>query len=122
MLEVETRVNKISLPLELDPDFGSQYPNNVEGFVVTVRNTLDVYEFILLMPPIDDDVEMTSLVRDVMLSFLEPADKYDIRDLSDIDVALFEKFSLPVLCFHPDSTQSDKISFFWQIPPRDLMC
>jgi hypothetical protein len=122
MLEVETRVHKISLPLELDPDFGSQYPNNVEGFVVTVRNTRDVYEFILLMPAIDDDAEMTSLVQDVMHSFLESSDKYDLRDLSDIDVALFEKFSLPVLCFHPDSVLSDKISFFWQIPPRDLMC
>lgn len=121
MLEVDTRVQKIPLPVELDPDFGDQYPSNVEGFLVTVRNTFDVYELILLMPSIDDDIEMANLVSDVMQNFLEPSDKYEIRDLNDIDVALFEKFSLPVLCFHPNSVQSDKISFFWQIPPRSLM-
>ena len=123
MLNIDTRVQKIPLPVELDPDFGNQRPENVQGFVINVKNRLSfyTYKFILLMPPIECDTELEELIKDVMKRFLETRDKYTIRDLSDEDVNFFESKPTPILSFHPDSLLDDKISFYWQTPPRHLM-
>lgn len=120
---IDTRVQKIPLPLELDPDFGNQRPENVQGFVINVKNkfSFNSYEFILLMPETECDIELEELIGDVMKRFLEAKDRYTIRDLDDNDVAFFENQPLPVLCFHPNSLLDDKISFYWQTPPKHLM-
>lgn len=122
MLDIDTRVRKIALPLELDPDFGDQHPEDVKGFVIDVitRNNRE-YTLILLMPEVEDDIELEELIFDVLKRFLEPKAKYTIRDLDDEDVVYFENNPLPVLSFHPSSLLDDKICFYWQIPPKHLM-
>lgn len=122
MIELDTRVRKIALPLELDPDFGDLAPENVQGFVLDVLTRKNrEYSLILLMPMIECDEELEELISEVLMRFLERRAKYTIRDLDDEDVEIFKDLQIPVLSFHPASLADEKICFYWQIPPRHLM-
>lgn len=125
MLAIDSRVFKMHLPVELDPDFGNLKPDKGHGFVVTVfKKTKEgkkrKYEFILLIPDTDiPDEDLECLLDGVAETFLERNEEYRIRDLTDEDVDEYTK-DTPVLSFHPKSVYDEKIGFFWQKPPHHL--
>jgi len=121
MFGSNTRIREIQLPLEYDPDFGEKAPMLSDGFSVSVYNRKYKYDFILLLPNVDCDDELQTLIEDVVNHFLDSSDKYLIRDLEDEDVEIFLDTPMPVLCYHPASIFEDKISFYWQYPPKHLM-
>lgn len=121
ILNLDTRVQEIHLPVEYDPDFGTQRPQDVVGFVVTSYSATSHFDFILLMPNVDDDDELNALIQDVMSSFLPEQRKYTLRDIDDEDVVLFEKKYTPLLSFVPESLMDDRICFYWQFPPKHRM-
>jgi hypothetical protein len=121
MLGSNTRIREIPLPLEYDPDFGKKSPIVADGFVISVYNRKYKYDFILLLPNLDCDDELQILTDAVVKHFLDPTDNYLLRDLADEDVEMFLNTPIPVLCYHPASIFEDKISFYWQYPPKHLM-
>lgn len=118
---LDPKIREIYLPLEYDPDFGDQRQDDAHGFVINVYNIKHSHSFILLMPLLESDEELESLLKAVMQTFLEPKDQYTIRDLYDEDVQIFKKKPIPILSYHPESLLDDQVSFYWQYPPKRKM-
>ena len=119
----ESRVQKIQLHKELDADFGSLFPKEVEGYISTILSKRQHYfEFLLILPKIEDDLAFNEIVDDVMLSFFETGSKYRIRRVTDEEVEFYEKnkYFTPIISFDPHTVINDKLGFFWLVPPKHL--
>ena len=120
---LENRVQKIPLYRELDADFGSHSPSEVEFYVSTVASKSHGYfDFLLMIPEIEDDIAFKELVEDIMLTFFEKGDKYKIRRITDEEANYYEKnkYVTPILSFDPSTIINDKLGFFWLVPPKHL--
>jgi len=120
-----SRVRKILLSPDLDPDFGSLQPDNAEAYTVAVtpRTRPDHYQFVTLIPEMETEEEAHQLIQEVMCEFLDDGDKYTVRDYDNEEAETYiaNGSYAPILSFDPQSLDGEKISFLWLIPPRHLM-
>lgn len=122
---INLRVKKIELLKEFDPDFSDELlDEEAIGFNVTVVRNEDnfTYSFILLVPDLDNDCEITKIIEDVLFLFLDTNESYVLRDMTETDLFLLDSDNnQPILKFHPHSILDEKISFYWLTPPKHLM-
>ena len=119
----ESRVQKIPLYKELDADFGTFFPTDVDSYISTVASKSHGYfDFLLLIPELDDDLVFKEIIDDIMLIFFEKGDKYKLRKITDEEITYYEKnkYITPILSFDPNTMINDKLGFFWLIPPKYL--
>jgi len=117
-----SRISKIALSTDLDPDFGSMVPDAVDAYVVSVRCPDRDYYLIAMLPESETEDESTQLLDQVLQLFLEDGDQYTARYLTDNDVDSWVNHNkAPVLGFNPRSLELACIQFFWVIPPKPLM-
>ena len=120
---LDSRVQKIQLYKELDVDFGSLFPEEVEGYISTVLSKRHTYfEFLLILPKLEDDIVFNEIVDDVMLIFFEKGSKYKIRRVTNEEIEIYKKnkYFTPILSFDPYTVLNDKLGFFWLVPPKHL--
>lgn len=124
----KTKVRRIQARPDLDPDFGDLQPDYVDAYMISVTPNRGAdlenrYNFITLLPELEDEEDSKSLLSDVMDEFLVKGDKYSVREFSDdkIEEYIANGSYGPIISFDPDSLECSKISFLWLVPPKHLM-
>lgn len=124
-MTTNTRIRKIYVRRELDPDFGNLQPKIAEAYTIAVTTRLDParYQFVTLLPEMETEEEAHSLLQEVMDAFLDDGDKYTVRDFDQTEAESYicKGSYAPIISFDPQSLEDEKISFLWLIPPRHLM-